>query len=138
MPNSACASRRNVRSATSSRHDFSCDLGAASSLVDDELEPVLRNIAIGVEQISERVIGGIGIVPLDFSPINQYSDCFFAILANKTVGANRCFDSTTNFLRLLLHFFGVRTKAQIGETEKLVGTGENLIALLLHLRVGGR
>ena len=85
-------------------HDLSRDLGAASSLVNDELEPVVRNAAVGVKKIPERVIGGISIIRSTFAPINQYPDCLFAILADKTVGANRCFDSSTNFLRLLLDF----------------------------------
>src|SRR5262249_24471031 len=41
-------------------------------------------------------------------------------------------------LGLLLNFFGVTSKTEIGEAKKLIGAGENLIALFLHLRVGGR
>jgi hypothetical protein len=51
--------------------DFTSDLCAAPSLVDDQLESVFRNGAVGIEEIAQRIIRGIGEITLDFAPPDQ-------------------------------------------------------------------
>ena len=97
--------------------DLTSDLCAAPSLVDDQLESVFRDGAIGIEEIAQSIIRGICEITLNFSPFDQSAHRFISIVPDEAIGANGCLDSPPDLIGFLFDFSCVRAESEIGETK---------------------
>jgi hypothetical protein len=73
-------------------------------LINNQLESVLWDGAVGIEEIAQSIIRGIGEITVDFAPGDQSAYRLVAIASDETVGANGCLDDPPNLIRLFFYF----------------------------------